>query len=442
MEKCLQHKGVLESNLAIVSTKFLNIETVIKDAWFGCFLINEYTGLKHFTTGHYEMLECQTSCEDNSFFTIQETDCYCMDDITPFEKLSCNCTDCYVWEHNGINLGFLSNKDQMPSKECQKHGSFIKWYPDNFCLSNTLQHQFWTSGRRHEQTFHLKINRDTTDIQLLKCFKVHRSNNHSVKEDDEDNCLMELPFFCSFGSDEDNIATMSPKNSIQSDMTASNAAGTITSVIVVIAVILVLLFIHRRRLSKKETTRQNAQNDSLQNTVGLHRNNNISQTPVYNEIDRENLCPNNRKFNYPQTVSNFSCDLVNSNKTAKSQNGHYSANHYIQTDMNSIEERNDVGDVEGGKIKEHNVTLDYSDVAIVSEYSLARPITEESDLYGINSDYDHLNNVKKKEDPITKVYDHLPTTVNEDPTYDHSNLKSVSNNDDNYDHFKINGAHA
>lgn len=60
---------------------------------------------------------------------------------------------------NDINLGFMTRKDQVSSKECKTHGSFIKWYPDDFCLSNTLQHPFWTSGRRYEQTFYLKRNR-------------------------------------------------------------------------------------------------------------------------------------------------------------------------------------------------------------------------------------------------------------------------------------------
>ncbi|CAG2199244.1 unnamed protein product [Mytilus edulis] len=61
---------------------------------------------------------------------------------------------------------------------------------------------------------------------------------------------------------------------------------------------------------------------------------------------------------------------------------------------------------------------------------------DELDPYDINKDYDHLNNVMKKEDPITKVYDHLPTVVTDDPTYDHSNLKSALDNEDYYDHFK------
>ncbi|VDI03171.1 Hypothetical predicted protein [Mytilus galloprovincialis] len=98
--------------------------------------------------------------------------------------------------------------------------------------------------------------------------------------------------------------------------------------------------------------------------------------------------------------------------------------------------------------KVQNVKRDCSEIegVMAKNYCLAKPISsnkeEDTDQYAINTDYDHLDNVKQIKDPETKVYDHLPTVETEDPTYDHSNLKIVLDNEDYDDHFKIDRAHA
>ena len=61
----------------------------------------------------------------------------------------------------------------------------------------------------------------------------------------------------------------------------------------------------------------------------------------------------------------------------------------------------------------------------------------ESDPYASNAGYDHLNNVAKKErleNVAVKVYDHLPSSVENDPTYDHSCRIPLKTRDETYDH--------
>lgn len=164
-------------------------------------------------------------------------------------------------------------------------------------------------------------------------------------------------------------------------------------------------------------------------------NHEISKAPIYHEIDNENFGPRSGKLNSSRAVNNITYD-----QTPNSKNVNQSADSSILTNLNSIEHQRKVGQTEYDMPKVINVTGNFSEGANSSNYCLAEPIAtnteEELNPYDINKDYDHLNNVKRKEDPITKVYDHLPTTVTDDPTYDHSNLKSALDNEDFYDHFK------
>ncbi|CAC5406128.1 unnamed protein product [Mytilus coruscus] len=251
-----------------------------------------------------------------------------------------------------------------------------------------------------------------------------------------------------FGTDEDkgDMKSIPQRKNVQADDWESIAAGIVTSTIAVIAVISLLVLIHRRRLSRKKPTLHKSQNNSrLQDTVKMHSNYETSKAPIYTEIDADNFGPYNGKLNCSSAVTYITYDQVNSKEVPKSQNVNQSANNSIQTNLNAIELQRKSGQNEYEMAKVINVTEGSSEGANYSNYCLAKLITstteEESDAYGINKDSDHLYNVKKKEDPITKVYDHLTTTVTDDPTYDHSNFKSVLDNGDCYDHFKNDGDH-
>ncbi|CAC5396418.1 unnamed protein product [Mytilus coruscus] len=189
---------------------------------------------------------------------------------------------------------------------------------------------------------------------------------------------------------------------------------------------------------------ENHSSENEKDTVDGHINNKTCQPVVYHEIEVENFSPHSGKFKYPQTVNNITYDYPHSNCSPKLRNVNQSAINSIQANVQSNELNYKGGQKEYEMAKVQNLTRDSSETANSSNVCLAKPKTsnkeDESDPYDINRDYNHLYNVRKKEDQITKVYDHLPTTVTDDPTYDHSNLKSVSDNGYYYDHFKIDEA--
>ncbi|CAC5415271.1 unnamed protein product [Mytilus coruscus] len=499
---CSHKGGVLESNVTLLR-ELDEFKNANKDVWIGkfktltnwtyirgCYLINGK--FQHFKLELYTTLElqCQMLCHEYQFYSIKEEDCYCIEDINSFVRSTdCKCVGCYkVWEHRLSSFGSADGEEKCiaamacangtlkrsyescttnyyvtcdndaeleykhddnyhaAAEECERQGSFIKWYSDSLCVTHAFP-VYWTSGTRHTETFLLRKSYLTENLQPEKCFILKKDGG-----EDNKNCSADKKqFFCRFETDEDKEyiisipdLSMTPQKSVQSDDSGSIAAGTVTSIIVVIAVISVLVFIHRRRLSRKKPTFHESQKNScLQDTVGLPSNYETSKAPVYHEIDAENFGPNNGKLNCSRAVNNITYDQVNSKEAPKSQNVNHSTNSSILTNFNSLELQRKVGEDEYEMAKVVNVTGNSSEGASSSNYCLAKPSSteEESDPYDINKDYDHLNNVKMREDPITKVYDHLPTAVTDDPTYDHSNLTSALDNGDYYDHFKNEGDH-
>ncbi|CAC5424335.1 unnamed protein product [Mytilus coruscus] len=495
---CLDEGGVMESNVTLLMKQF---QFRKEDVWLGkfelltnwtyvrgCFLIRG--DFQHFVTesANNTELQCQMLCNDYKFYSIKGADCYCIKDIdSVVRKQNCGCVGCYkVWEHlltdrlptlstadnkfkciasecvggnlklsydecyknydvtcdNDAKLNYTYPNHTAAARECERRNSFIKLHSDNLCVAESGKHQHWTSGTRKNETFLLRKAYFTANLKPEKC-SILNNDHIEIKTK---SCHDKHSFFCRFETDEDKGDIISIPNismTQRSDDSESIAAGTVTSIIVVIVVISVLVFIHRRRLSKKTPTLHESQNNiRLQDTVGLPSNFETSKAPVYHEID---VGSHSGKLNCSRAVNNITYDQVNSKEVPKSQNVNQSTRSSILTNLNSIELQRKVGLDEYEMAKVINVTGDYSDVVNSSNYCLAKPMStnteEESDPYDTNKDYDHLNNVKKKEDPITKVYDHLPTAVNDDPTYDHSNLKSASDNGDYYDHFKNGGDH-
>ncbi|XP_076083336.1 uncharacterized protein LOC143054266 [Mytilus galloprovincialis] len=494
---CSHNGRVLESNVTILKklNEFINAE---KDVWIGkfktltkwtyiqgCYLLNGK--FQHFKLERSQTLElqCQMLCEEDQFYSIKEEDCYCIANISSFvRKTNCNCDGCYkVWKHqlsnfsstderanciaaeecafgklkrsyqncaktyyvtcdNGANLNYTYGENyHAAAQDCEERGSFIKWYSDSVCETTDFP-IYWTSGTRYTETFRLRKPYFTENLQPEECYILKKDGREDYK-----NCNTDKKrFFCRLGTDEDKgdiisipDLSMTPQKNVRSDNSGSIAAGIVTSIIVVIAVISVLVLIHRRRLSRKKPTSHESQNNTrLQDTVGLPSNHEISKAPIYHEIDNENFGPRSGKLNCSRAVNNITYD-----QTPNSKNVNQSANSSILTNLNSIEHQRKFGQTEYDMPKVINVTGNSYEGANANNYCLAEPITnnteEELDPYDINKDYDHLNNVQKKENPFTKVYDHLPTTVTDDPTYDHSNLKSALDNEDFYDHFKNEG---
>ncbi|XP_071143394.1 uncharacterized protein [Mytilus edulis] len=71
-----------------------------------------------------------------------------------------------------------------------------------------------------------------------------------------------------------------------------------------------------------------------------------------------------------------------------------------------------------------------------SEYSLVTPRKGVTDVNILtnNSDYDHLNDFTKDTMSEGKLYDHVITVRDSDPTYDHFQINNTKTKDKNYDH--------
>ncbi|XP_063406112.1 uncharacterized protein LOC134690067 [Mytilus trossulus] len=208
---CSKKGGVLESNV----TSLMELEefkSADKDVWIGkfristnwtyiqgCYLINGK--FQHFKLKRYKTLEleCQMLCEKYQFYSIKEEDCYCIANISSFVRnTNCNCVGCYnVWEHqlpkfysaqkdekciaakecvngklersyekcdsnyyvtcdNGTELGYKHGNDyHAAAEDCERRGSFIKWYSNSLCLETPFP-PYWTSGTRYTETFLLR----------------------------------------------------------------------------------------------------------------------------------------------------------------------------------------------------------------------------------------------------------------------------------------------
>lgn len=72
----------------------------------------------------------------------------------------------YFLDNNRI-LGYKYGFYQNASDQCKKEGSFIKWYPNNFCRQEPILYPFWTNGRRYNHTFYLKKSGKSYSIVLL-----------------------------------------------------------------------------------------------------------------------------------------------------------------------------------------------------------------------------------------------------------------------------------
>ncbi|CAC5379951.1 unnamed protein product [Mytilus coruscus] len=286
-----------------------------------------------------------------------------------------------------------------------------------------------------------------SNAQLLKCFKIHRdTNNHTIEKDEDfKDCDKMYPFICRFGlveDDDDTIflptASTSPE---KADTTSSAAAGTVVSVVVVIAIIVVLVVIYRRRKTSKEPHMKTVRGEDRQVNVPAYTKENNSDGQYYEinitTVDYAVVKPlsnNKEPANTIDEDKNLYTRIVSS--AFEIQNEADNTDNTISNpgynDINSKDRSN-----QNNKFNKRDTHPEVDKMA-VSDYDLAKSITntDELDPYTDNTDYDHLNSVKKQDISDVKVYDHLKSATESDPTYDHSGF-IVRENTDNYEHFSV-----
>ncbi|XP_076083334.1 uncharacterized protein LOC143054263 [Mytilus galloprovincialis] len=342
---------------------------------------------------------------------------------------------------NNIILGYNYGFYQNASDQCKKEGSFIKWYPNNFCSQETpLPHPFWTNVRRYNHTFYLKKSENIQDQQLQSCFRLHRKNK--TQEKSTKNCSRRFKFFCRFGTNKDDgetifIPNISPKTGEPNDTAASVIGGTVSAVLIIALIGVTALFLYKRRKTSKEPHMKTIGDGDRSVNVHAHTKENDSDEQ-YHEIDintvdyslAKPLSSNQKLANKTEGETNEYTRIVSStfqihNEANKTHNA---ISNLGYNDMKS-EDRNNQSNAR---------TIPEFDKTNVSNYALAKPITDtdELDLYTANTDYDHLNSVTKQEMSDMKVYDHLKNATESDPTYDHAGV-TVREDTKNYEHFNI-----
>ncbi|CAC5379954.1 unnamed protein product [Mytilus coruscus] len=152
--------GILKSSTAKKCAKNINfilLRELIVTAWMVCrrlkeaILVTVRVVLKFGNVNQLQKYETGENDNPKDAECIAAIDC---DDGTIHRHSDyCRQNHNVTCDNNKI-LGFSFGNHLESSKECQRQGSFIKWYPDDFCSFNKIAHPLWTSGRRQKHIFH------------------------------------------------------------------------------------------------------------------------------------------------------------------------------------------------------------------------------------------------------------------------------------------------
>ncbi|VDI23987.1 Hypothetical predicted protein [Mytilus galloprovincialis] len=301
--------------------------------------------------------------------------------------------------------GYGSNLDAKTF--CNNQNSFVRWYEQSdICPNGSAQH--WTSGMRQYYDYTVKYTDEVSKLNPLECFKVTHFNTDGMEYVKCDNVF---PFFCQADS-------TSASQSNDRNNQAGAIGGSISAILIIVIVAVTGIYLYRRRKVKEPKMRQIRSEDHPIN-VNAHRtdnnpdgqyheinvktNNYSLAKPVSNNKDITTI--EDDKDVYTRIVSSFEIQ----NEASKTNN---TISNQGYNDMN-LNDRS---------YQDNTRTNPEDDKMHVSDYALAKPITdiEELDPYTTDTDYDHLNNVKKQEMSDVKVYDHLKNATESDPTYDHA----------------------
>ncbi|XP_076084792.1 uncharacterized protein LOC143055517 [Mytilus galloprovincialis] len=212
-------------------------------------------------------------------------------------------------------------------------------------------------------------------------------------------------------------------------------AGTLTSILVIVVVVVVVVIIYRRRFMSKApklNDKRSKENKHRNNVCdGQFHETSVTLGPYSfakplsdNNVRREKAAEDENE--YSRIVSAV---FAASNKNEETNNCNANPG-YNDVQMN-YNKTNPIG------YKDSSNSL--PNATISGDYCLAKPIPNpgEIDPYTDNADYDHLGNVKNRDNYTEKVYDHVPNIIDSDETYDHSTITICKSESDNYDHFDV-----
>ncbi|CAC5424329.1 unnamed protein product [Mytilus coruscus] len=219
-------------------------------------------------------------------------------------------------------------------------------------------------------------------------------------------------------------------------------AGTVASILVIVVVVVIVVFICKKRFNSKipKLKDKHSEKDPSKSTTSEQEKISDGQ---YHEIDIT-LGPYSFAKPLADTYSRV-------NKAAEDENA-YSRIVSAVFDTSNIPEKtnhvisnpgyNDLQikvDTKNNPIGSQQSSNSLKDKVKPPDYCIAKPITDpgEMDPYTDNADYDHLCNVKNREENTVKIYDHVPNIIDSDATYDHSTINICTAESNNYDHFDV-----
>ncbi|CAC5401451.1 unnamed protein product [Mytilus coruscus] len=437
-----------------------------------------------FSVRHSDQPECQKLCAGTEFFAIKGDKCMCLQTAELHGLSSCNCSTCIKVLRHGIddvkernklgcthkskeclcmaaacedntliltpeecsrsysivcdnNENTTSNNWEEAIKFCYRFYSILRWYTNdtNICKLGKAQH--WTSGRRSVHKYIVQYKVNGSMLNPLDCFKFKQNDNDGLEYAD---CDTMLPFFCKTG---DNIYE---NDTLQNDDDKSNSTsgiigGTVSSILIITLVAVAVIFLYKQREKSKEPHMKTIRSEDFPKIENAYTKENSSDGQ-YHEIDiptvnyslvkplSNNQEPKMKTGEDTNVYTRIVSSAFEVKNEAKKTNNTISKPGY--NDMNSNDRSN-----HDNKSKKKDTSPEV-DKMNVSDYDLAKPIsdTEEIDPYTGNTDYDHLNSVKKQEICDVKVYDHLQNATESDPTYDHTGV-TVRKDTDNYEHFDV-----
>ncbi|VDI33626.1 Hypothetical predicted protein, partial [Mytilus galloprovincialis] len=458
---CFDRGHVMESNLTVLSN-YLQQNNNVKSLWggsyiamlpwmeiLGCFRIKWKNNVEEITFAksiiEVNSAVCQFKCSHARYFAVNSdtSRCVCFDDqgLVDSPSLSAdeclqNClindTDCFelLFTYKVLNETDLQldiPTDTLKSCVYSDCISSQQHYENDYCNQqyialcrdgqNAVHSTEYASydglvwGCLYRKTFPLLLSADICDLD--QSYAQHWIGVRSQTLDIHHMSQYDIAF------ESVKRSIVKCGNYSRSGINFGAIGGSISAILIIVIIAVTGIYLYKRRTVKKPKMRQIRSEDHPIN-VNAHRTENNSDGQYHeigvttNDYSLAKPLSNNEDIITIEDDKDVYTRIVSS--AFEIQNEKSKTNNTISNpgynDVNSRDKSNQDNNIN------MKLIIPKVEKINISDYALAKPITdtEELDPYTTDTDYDHLHNVKKQEMSDVKVYDHLKNTTEFDPT--------------------------